>query len=140
MPSVVDNEMEVKLNHLADLSLWENEKPYELNITNLSSEVPRTNCKYTQHNVCIRDIRALHIQPSLETMGFKFVKHVSKCLPPFDDLGDETNNSAVVPYLEETVDLVKSHLNAEKAFAVDWRVRSCFSGDGFSDKTDDKII
>lgn len=126
MPSFVDNDIDVKLNHLADLPLWDVEKPYELNINSLNSEIPRTNCKYTQHTVRVRDIRALHVQPSFETMGFQFVKHVSKFLPPFEELGDETNTSAVIPYLEETVGLVKTHLNAEKAFAVDWRVRNCF--------------
>lgn len=127
MPSIIVNEVEFKLNHLADLPLWETEKPYELNLTDLNSELPRTNCKYTQHNVHIRDVRGLRMQPSLETTGFQFVKHVSNNLPLFEDLSDETSNLAVVPYLQETINLVKQHLNAEKAFAIDWRVRSFLS-------------
>lgn len=123
MPSVIVDDINTKLNHLADIPLWEHEKPYELNLSDLSVDVPRTNCKYTQHQVCIRDVRSLSTQPSLDTTGFQFLKHVSKLLPPFEDLSDETNNLAVAPYLQEIIDLVKAQLNAEKVFAVDWRVR-----------------
>lgn len=122
MPSIICNDVNVQLNHLADIPLWKKEKPFELNLTGLNSQEPRTNCEYTQQNVGIRDLRTLSLEPSIDTTGFKFIKHVSTCLPSFETLSNEGDSSAIVPYLEETVDLVKNELHAEKAFAIDWRV------------------
>lgn len=127
MPSIIVDDINTKLNHLSDIPLWEHEKPYELNLADLGVDVPRTNCEYTQHEVCIRDVRSLSAQPSLDATGFQFLNHVSKHLPRFEDLSGERDNSAVAPYLQETIDLVKAQLNVEKVFAIDWRVRGFLS-------------
>ena len=121
MPSTVYNDIRVELNHLADLPLWEKEKPYELNV-DLPPGVPYTNCEYTRHEVDIRDLRTSDTELGFDTTGFKYIKHSSQCLPPFDGLGDESDDSAVVPYLAETIKLVQEQLEAEKVVAIDWRV------------------
>jgi hypothetical protein len=116
------------LRFALDLPVFENEVPYELFGYPLPTSDRITNIDFeTIEGINITDVRELEIEPSLETTGFKYIKHKSRCtLEPkyFESAGTSIGgNPVVLDYLDETIDLVKSELNTEKVICFDWRVR-----------------
>ena len=61
-------------------------------------------------------------QFGLDGAGFVFAKHESQHLPmpEFDHLDNEA--PTIEAYLEETIDLVHNHLQADTVICYDWRV------------------
>lgn len=80
----------------------------------------------TVNNIDIQDVRTTSEVLSLDTAGFKFIRHKSNCpltAEHFERAGSSVNGQPVVlAYLEETLDLVKNELGADKVLCCDWRV------------------
>ena len=107
----------VSMSAIEDLALYDVEKPFELWYP-AEPHLARTNCKFVDHEVSVKDARADLEVLNLDTAGFEFIYHKSQCLPDADHgeiLGVET-------YLNETINLVCDHLKAEAIVCYDWRV------------------
>lgn len=112
--------MQVDLTHLTKLRLYEREKPYELWLPT-GPGVAKTNCAFSSSRVLLRDVRSKDLKCTIDTTGFEFVNHVSQNKNLLTG-GDEGLESAVLPYLEETLELVRKIFSAHKVIVNDWRV------------------
>jgi hypothetical protein len=120
----------VSLRFVADLPLYESQKPYEIWLEDLPPGIEKTNVRWDEHhNIPVRSMRSHH--SSLETTGFTYIHHRSQHLPEFvtyskngEDFSTFTEGKGIEPYLHETTNLVKEIMGAEKTFIQDWRVSS----------------
>ncbi|KUJ15022.1 uncharacterized protein LY89DRAFT_736082 [Mollisia scopiformis] len=111
-------ETKARLTHLADLGIYKHEKPYELWV-NAEPEIPRTNCKFVDHDVPIEDVRSNSTLSNIDKTGVKFLSH--KSAYSFEEGRPHQDNMA--GYLAESTELLKAELGAEKVFIFDWRYR-----------------
>jgi hypothetical protein len=125
MPTATIPTMTVSINHLSDLPLYENVKPYEIVLPILPAGVPQSNFHFTSHKIDLHDIRNGETDFGLETTGFEPIYHKSQCLPAFKDLdaSDEKAIEVAAPYLDETGRLAQDKLRAEKVVIMDWKYR-----------------
>lgn len=126
MPSVVSATLTVTLNHLSDLPLYKDVKPYEIMLPNIPPEMPQSNMKFTAQQVSLLDMRESKMEFSLDSTGFAPIYHESKCLPAFDDLDESEERAAEVaaPFIEETRLLAEREFTAMKVVVIDWKVRN----------------
>jgi hypothetical protein len=111
------------LTFLARNPRWEVEKPYEIWL-DTDEPLQRTNCVFEEHHgILVRDVRRIGDAFTLDSGGFEFVEHKSTYLPLSGEQLEASGRQGILPYLAETVALVKNHTGAEKAFCFDWRVR-----------------
>ncbi|KAL6828082.1 hypothetical protein V8C40DRAFT_274522 [Trichoderma camerunense] len=120
--------MMTPLSFVKPLDIYKSEVPYELFGFPDSTSSRITNCQYmTVNNIDIQDVRTTSEVLSLDTAGFKFIRHKSNCpltAEHFERAGSSVNGQPVVlAYLEETLDLVKNELGADKVLCCDWRFR-----------------
>lgn len=118
------------LNHLSDLPLYREEKPYEVWIEKIEEGVPRSNVRFQAvEDVPLQDIRDLPQVdlPTLEEHGFEVFY---SAFPPgcninsSADVGDKPEQrEAMQKYLEGTTQALVDHYNGKKAVCYDWRVR-----------------
>ncbi|KAK4221670.1 hydroxylase/desaturase CTB9 [Podospora fimiseda] len=120
--------MLTQLRFAQDLEIFQKEVPYEIfgHPTPTSDRI--TNCKFeTIGGVEIQDVRDVAQDYSLNTTGFAFMHHESKCrLNPkdFEKAGNSLeNNPAVLAYLEENIELIRDLVGGEKVICCDWRFR-----------------
>lgn len=116
------------MSFIADIALYDKEKPYEL-FMNAPVGIQKTNCQYVDHHsIEITDARGHEAQFQLDTSGFVFLKR-----PYIADLraSDFSTNDdealRVLPYLQFTTEIIKNLLSAEKVVCFDWRVCSRYS-------------
>ena len=117
----------VSMSAIEDLPLYDIEKPFELWYP-AEPQFPRTNCKFVDHtNVPVKDARTSLDGLTLDTAGFQFVHHKSQSLPKAGHGGIHGGDAGLEAYLNETITLVRDHLEAETVLCYDWRVsnRKC---------------
>lgn len=115
------------LSFVKPLDIFKSEVPYELFGFPDSTSPRITNCQYmTVDSINIQDIRTTSEILSLDTTGFKFIRHKSSCsltAEHFERAGSSITGQPVVhAYLEETLNLIKNELGADKVLCFDWRV------------------
>jgi hypothetical protein len=118
--------MKATLSFIADLPLYEVEKPYELWLPpeQLPEDIPITNCQWIrQPDIEITDLRKDGIVFALDTTGFKYLQDPLDFELKGEDLLSATESENLVRYLNNTINLVKKEFGAEKAICFDWRVR-----------------
>ncbi|RWA07922.1 hypothetical protein EKO27_g7189 [Xylaria grammica] len=121
--------LEVSLNYLARIPLWEDEKPWEM----WTKTVPdglgkRTNVQFeTVKGIVMQDVRDIPEgeKPTIEREGFEYLYHpfpVSN-LPDVEIDEDATKRAAMTEYLSSMTALLRDHFHGTKAICYDWRVR-----------------
>ena len=118
------------LNHLANIPLWKQEKPFEL----WTEAIPhglnrRTNVQFESiGGVLIKDVRDLpeHAKPKLDREGFEYLHHPFPVLKLRDVENineDENKRAAMTEYISAMATLLRDHFKGRKAICYDWRVR-----------------
>ncbi|KAF1954824.1 hypothetical protein CC80DRAFT_550002 [Byssothecium circinans] len=118
--------MKAALSFIADLPLYEEEKPYELWLPpeQLPKDIPVTNCQWIrQPDIEIEDLRKSNAAVALDTTGFKYLNDPLDFELQGEDLMSDTESENLVRYLNGTVDRVKKEFKADKAICFDWRYR-----------------
>jgi hypothetical protein len=117
--------MLVQLKYLADLPLYEEEKPYTL--YGYPDEVtPKTNCKFVHVNgIAVADIRGRESEFNLGECGFEYHKKPSSCDLRASMFESAEGRESVWRYLRETIQLAQETFNCPKVLCFDWRVRWC---------------
>jgi hypothetical protein len=115
--------MEVGFQFFSHASRYETEKPYELFLDKLPSEIPSSNCEFVRRVVKLQDIRSTTLRPRLEVEGFRVVNDNSIGLNGVSDLLDD---SKLQEYLDKTIELVKRECGSSKVICYDWRVSTAF--------------
>ena len=116
-------DLKASLIFLKDSSVYDREKLYEIWLPETPSEIPKTNCEFiTQSDVPILDARTRRDDIGLDKSGFTFLEHQSSYLPTSQDLLGGERPEQLPGYLNETVGLIKSLLNADDVICFDWRV------------------
>lgn len=114
MPKIV-----AKIDFLADLSMYDTEKPYFYlpgKDQDIDPEDPRlNNLEFENHTVEVEDIRE-HPELALSTCGFTFITNKTLNLK-FEAPSD------VDDYKRETQDLLRSHFSAVKVLTYEVRLR-----------------
>lgn len=115
--------MEAKMDFLADIPRWHDEKPYEL-FLKTDPQTPRSNLEFHKdRTIHLQEIRSSGSHFSLDTDGFEVVRGDFKLIPRAVDLEDPTRlDTIAIPLLQETLLFLKAHLAAEVAICFDWRV------------------
>jgi hypothetical protein len=116
------------LRFALDLPVFKKEVPFELFGYPTPTSDRITNVEFTTiDEIKINDVRDLQPEPTIDTMGFQYIKHQSRCpLEPkyFERAGTEIEgNPVVLDYLDETIGVVKSQFQADKVICFDWRFR-----------------
>lgn len=115
------------LNFAKDSPLFKTEVAYELfGFPTYDSPVVTNVDVEAVNDVLLRDIRDFPSVSNLETAGFKFFNHHSRCdldSKHFEDAnGKEGTAEVVLDYLDESINLFKKHLGTERIVCFDWRV------------------
>jgi hypothetical protein len=111
-----------ELSFLADLPLYEKEKPFLVLLppdAPLDPSVPRSNLLYETHKVSVHDIRN-ETKTVLEESGFQVLSHKSSVTFADDIYANEF--STVQAYKNETEELLKTKLGAVHVICYDFRV------------------
>jgi len=116
------------LRYLKEDPIFEKDVPYELfGHPNQPSE-RITNCHYVlREGVVVHDVRDSNEAFTLESTGFKYVKHQTKHplkAEYFEKVGNTYKSDDVVTaYLEESIAVLKEQLGIDKVICFDWRFR-----------------
>jgi hypothetical protein len=81
-------------------------------------------CTYVQHDVLVRDARAVEPPPTLDSHGFMLVDQSTR----LTDFKDKAKVEGV--YLPEVQDLVKAIVGADQVFIIAWMLRSAAADRG----------
>jgi hypothetical protein len=113
--------MAVTLNFIADLSLYDTEKPFAFNF-NPGPDIPldaQSNLRYEEHpDIKLQDVRSLpQGELTYESHGFRFLNHPSTSPLTFTRGEDE-----VQQYCTSMAGFVLQEFGAEKAICYDFRV------------------
>ena len=116
MPDLTDTvQNHVQLQYLAPLKLYETVKPYSL-ASSGSCTLPRTNIQTAAYDIVeISDIRGQLSEFSLETSGFEYLKHETKCT--FD-----SKQAIEEDYVDEMAEVLKKRLSARSVYIFDYTV------------------
>lgn len=107
------------LTFLSTSPKYDLEKPYEIWIDSHEE----TNCVFQEyHDIRIKDIRDITDQFTLDSSGFEYIEHKSIALPPSGAELEDGGRHSILPYLNETLELVRDYTGASKAICFDWRV------------------
>jgi hypothetical protein len=114
--------MLVTLKYLADLPLYEEEKPYTL--YGYPEEVtPKTNCEFVYvENIPATDIRGRESEFKLTECGFESHHKPSSCALRGSIFEKSEGREMVWRYLKETIKFAEEILNVQKVLCFDWRV------------------
>lgn len=119
--------MQISLEFLSELPLFETEKPYELFLHEIPEELPKTNCEYTTHNdIPIVDARSVDKVFSLDDCGFSFLPAAGYPAPSIEEFESVNATDIIVSYLEDTISFVSRHIKADRILCFDWRVGFIF--------------
>ena len=110
-------DLATSIEHLADLELYETEKPYciLLSSEDVPDGVPTDNLVFTRHDTVVRDIRGNEDDYVLEKSGFTLLNHSAQSTN-FKTL------HGLQQYQEETQVLLGQHFDAE--CVVTWDVKA----------------
>ena len=111
------------LSFLSDIPLYDIEKPYTL--FNLPQEaIKPSNCVFfDQDCIPVKDLRGHEHSVTLEKNGFTFLRYTSRLTPSsYAFQSTRSDDPFVKNYLEETMQLIKSHVKADRVLCFDWRV------------------
>jgi hypothetical protein len=111
MPDVL-----ASLEHLANISLYDEEKPYCVLVSaeNRREGVPTDNLFFEHHETIVRDLRGREGEFTVDTAGFTVVPHRTK-------VSNVYNLYELQEYQRETAAFLKAHFNAEDV--VCWEVK-----------------
>lgn len=115
--------MEATLEYLVDDPKWDKEKPYKI-FFKTDSAIPQSNCRFGTGKAIVQDVRQLARRHSFEIDGFELIRSPIQALHAADFEDPQKEESVVVPYLQATMEFVKSRLSAERIVCIDWRVRA----------------
>jgi hypothetical protein len=117
--------MLTSLTFLADLPIYDTEKPYQIKGFPDIDEAVRTNVVRLKHDgIDIANARDLPCEMTFEECGFRWLHHASKFAVKSSDFEAKSDdNPYVLGYLQETMDLVRTELGAKSVLCFDWRVR-----------------
>ena len=109
---------------LSDLPLYDYEKPYILLGFPDIPEEKRTKSHFTAHKqIYVESIRGREEEFSIAKHGFTYLKHASECsLRPELFERETKDDSVVMAYLKECIELVRKQLGGAQAMCIDWRV------------------
>lgn len=112
------------LKYLADIPLYEEEKPYTL--YGFPDDVqPKSNCEFViRDNIPVQDARGHESDFKLDGCGFEFHHKPSYCDLRPQIFENASERELVWQYLKETIRLVQETLHASKVLCFDWRVWS----------------
>ena len=113
-------DIQTTIDFIADLSLYEEEKPYFLHPSasvNLDvDQIKTTNVQWNTTGVTVQSMRD-RPEVSLERTGFCYVQHESRYFPGPDPSADTVGN-----YRRECEDLLRSLFDAEFVRCYDYKV------------------
>ena len=112
--------IETFIDFIADLRLYEEEKPYFLHPSASAvnpEAIVTTNVEWDKKRVTVRSMRDKG-SISLEENGFCYVEHQSRCIP-----GTGVDSDGVKRYCKEGEEMLQSLVNAEFVRCYDYKVR-----------------
>jgi hypothetical protein len=119
------------LNHIVPSPKWNDEKPHEMWVEQVPSDLERSNVEFQLISDCpITDIRSLPLaeQPILGREGFQilhspFAEFKEMGLSSIENLdGDEGKRRAMRTYLAAMTEMLRDQYDGFKAVCFDWRV------------------
>ncbi|KAL8792442.1 MAG: hypothetical protein Q9195_004975 [Heterodermia aff. obscurata] len=117
--------MRTTLKFLKELPLYESVQPYKLHGFDGVEASAQTNCIYEDaHDILIEDLREKHVRLCINESGFEFITQPSRYnlkAEHFEVVGH--GEAIIVPYVTETMDIVRRHMKAQKVIAIDWRIQ-----------------
>ena len=107
----------VKLRYIADIPLWEVEKPYaidQVDASNINGVI--TNIVFEEHESnCLYDLRGSEDQLDIFKDSFEYVKHPTQLIYlPEEEM--------MVPYAKEINSLLRKRFNTDRVITYDLRV------------------
>jgi len=125
--------MQATLKYLADIPLYEREKPYTLHgfPDNIK---PKSNCEFIlRDKIPIEDVRDSKEDFTLDAQGFEFHDFPSLAKLSAQTFEDpEGRQTRILGYLDETMKYTENFLGANKVMCFDWRFRKS-SGSAVAD-------
>lgn len=114
-------DMITSIDHLADLPLYQTEKPYVVVALSTQRDTPTNNLVFEKHDgVTITDIRGRDKEFTLETAGFEIMRHKTT-VEHFDTI------EGCKQYQKEMADHLKTYFEAEYVFSWQITVGSTFT-------------
>ena len=115
--------MLMNLSFLSDIPLYDMEKPYTL-FMQPQEAIKQSNCVFFDQNcIPVKDLRGHEHSVTLEKNGFTFLRHTSRLTPSSHAFQSTRSGDPFVKnYLEETMQLIKSYVEADRVLCFDWRV------------------
>ncbi|KAF4458061.1 hypothetical protein F53441_136 [Fusarium austroafricanum] len=112
--------METTIDFIANLPVYEHEKPFFLHPSATAEEVDKIKTSNVQWDARSVTLHSMRKNPdiSLEKSGFCYIQHESKHLP-----APNMGSDAVMKYRQESEDLMRSFFNAEFVHCYDYKVR-----------------
>jgi hypothetical protein len=106
----------VKFKYIANIPLWESEKPYVVDQAQGVSGGSLSNLMYEDHEShSLHDLRGYEDRLDLFEDSLQFIKHPTKLI----DLPEE---EMMIPYAEEINDLLKAIFKTDHVITYDLRV------------------
>ena len=112
------------LKYLADLPIYQSQKPFKiLNFPDLDPETS-TNCQYEEiDSVLFTDIRGREDEFSIDQCGFQVCRNHFDFAPTLEHFNDpQEKERAVQRYLGDVIAFVQRTMKSDKVICFDWRV------------------
>lgn len=117
-----DDQPMVSFHFISDLSLYENEKPFEI-WRETEPNVPKSNCEFQQlDGIKLHNMRTTDLRFDYDTTGFKHLHAPSTASLRGIDCAENEDNPRLNAYLEETITLAKAQFSSDEVICFDWRV------------------
>jgi len=117
--------MLAKLKFLADIPLYDEEKPYTL-YGFPDDIIPKSNCEFVVlDDIPVSDARGHEANFRLNECGFEVHHKPSSCDLRAQTFENVKGREQVWQYLKETIALAEETLEASKVLCFDWRVCCC---------------
>lgn len=127
--SSLEHGVRVRLSHMKEIPLYQEEVPYEIWAEDVKPDVKRTNVQLEIINdVDLTDVRTMETKkPTLDTNGFEYIfqKFPEHCdIKTVDDIGVGGPKQAhrIATYLDCMTGLLQDTYNCTKVVCFDWRV------------------
>ncbi|KAI8632562.1 hypothetical protein F5Y19DRAFT_421704 [Xylariaceae sp. FL1651] len=124
------------LEFLADLPLYDSEKPFVL--YGFPDHIqPKTNCQYEVHDkVTVQDARGHEQDYRLDECGFEFHRWPSACDLRAEIFESIKGKATIWSYLHETISIVERLAKPSEVFCFDWRLRRTGAQGGVKEQLD----
>jgi len=110
------HKIEASVDYIADIDLWEREKPYAIDQVPGAPSGQITNLQIESHPTIIEDLRTSLSQPTLARHSFCFLETPS-------DLLKYSEQEMMVPYAEEVNAMLKKTFSTNRVITYDLRLR-----------------